>query len=210
MTYTVLGNIPGGGERRRYDSGVELEVDAKRGFKPTWVGHGFLPHLKDLKGTVLDYGCGGGLLGLHAAVQAAVDRVIFLDIDEEALRLCRENAQWNLVMGKCDFKTSVEAISDQVDAVIANLPENSKFDFCGEDGSQLQREVVLERVPKLLKSDGQLLTKSIDYAADWAQEDEVKTYYHVGHIGKVCGLTPANLGEPRIARAQIYDLRLKS
>jgi SAM-dependent methyltransferase len=210
MNYRVLGNIPDGGERRRYDSGVELEVDRRRGFVPTWVGHGFLPHLRPLKGTVLDYGCGGGLLGLHAAVQASVDRVIFLDIDEAALDLARDNAQWNLVTAKCDFISSVEQVSERVGTVIANLPENPHLDFCGIDGSDLQREVVLQRVPNLLRSNGCLLTKSIDYAADWPNDTDVQSIYNQQLLGKVCGLTPDVFTDKRIAGAKIHALTLKS
>lgn len=208
MTYTVLGNIPGGGERRRYDSEVELEVDASRGFVPTWVGHGFLPHLKELSGTVLDYGCGGGLLGLHAAVQEKVERVIFLDIDANALKLSADNAQWNLVTGKCDFVSSVDDVLERVDTVIANLPEDPNLDFCGTDGSTLQREIVLERVPELLKANGQLITKSVSYAKEWSREEAFSQRYEIENIGRACGITPESFRKRALALAKIYRLTL--
>lgn len=44
----------------------------------------------DLKGRVLDLGCGTGVLGIGAALYGA--RVVGVDVDTEALRLARSNA----------------------------------------------------------------------------------------------------------------------
>ena len=77
----------------------------------------------DLAGkTVLDYGCGSGVLAL-AAAKLGAGRVVALDIDPHALRATRDNAERNGVSGDC---IQVVAPSEleyelQVDVLLANI-----------------------------------------------------------------------------------------
>jgi len=76
----------------------------------------------DLKGkTLIDYGCGSGILAI-AALKLGASKVIAIDIDPQALIATRENASRN----KIDLQKLVvdypEKLPDQaVDIVIANI-----------------------------------------------------------------------------------------
>lgn len=82
-----------------------------------------------LKGkTVLDFGCGSGVLGI-AALRLGARKVYAIDIDDEAKRCARENANRNGYLEDC-FSTDLP--SEQVDIVLVNVllqtqRENAKF-----------------------------------------------------------------------------------
>lgn len=214
MCYEVLGHVPLGGALRRYDdSQLEVEVGAGGSFVPSWVGHGFLSRIKSLSGTVLDYGCGSGVLGLHAAVQNSVERVIFVDICDKALALSKSNVQRNTLgkglMEKSEFITPevlTERYLGAVEAAIVNLPENPSLDYCGEDGSGLQRKILLESLPGLLRADGQIITKQVSYAARWSEEPATTARYEVKRLGAETGSAPKELGGES-AEAKYFQLR---
>src|SRR5699024_5683285 len=68
-----------------------------------WLAHA------DLAGqTVLDYGCGSGILAIAAARLGAA-RVCAVDIDEQALRATRENAAANGVAERVETPASGDA-----------------------------------------------------------------------------------------------------
>ena len=76
----------------------------------------------DLAGkTVLDYGCGSGILGIAAAMRGA-DRVYCLDIDPLAIRATRENALRNgvLPLVLAGMPQEMEEVMS-ADIVIANI-----------------------------------------------------------------------------------------
>ena len=80
-----------------------------------WLGQ--LPELAGA--SVLDYGCGSGILAI-AAARLGATRVIALDIDPEACRVARENAQQN----GCDFIEMVLPAAlpaGQFDVLVANI-----------------------------------------------------------------------------------------
>jgi ribosomal protein L11 methyltransferase len=69
--------------------------------------------------SVLDYGCGSGILAI-AAARLGATRVIGLDIDPEACRVARENAQQN----GCEFIEMVLPAAlpaGQFDVLVANI-----------------------------------------------------------------------------------------
>ncbi|MCR5083925.1 MAG: 50S ribosomal protein L11 methyltransferase [Succinivibrionaceae bacterium] len=64
---------------------------------------GYLDSLGDLRGmSVLDYGCGSGILGIAAALMGA-SRATLCDIDPQALQASGENARRNGVQGRLDI-----------------------------------------------------------------------------------------------------------
>ena len=80
-----------------------------------WLGQ--LPELAGA--SVLDYGCGSGILAI-AAARLGATRVIGLDIDPEACRVARENAQQN----GCEFIEMVLPAAlpaGQFDVLVANI-----------------------------------------------------------------------------------------
>ena len=71
--------------------------------------------------TVLDYGCGSGILAI-AAMKLGASRAIGVDIDEQAIIASRDNAQQNEVMAS--FHLPEETPSEKFDVVIANILAN--------------------------------------------------------------------------------------
>ena len=70
--------------------------------------------------TVLDYGCGSGILGLAATALGAT-RVYGIDIDEQALIATRDNAIANGVSGLFVVARPEDYHSDPVDIAVANI-----------------------------------------------------------------------------------------
>jgi ribosomal protein L11 methyltransferase len=71
--------------------------------------------------SVLDYGCGSGILGIAAARLGATE-VLGVDIDPQAVSAARSNAGRNGV--KARFDDSTARIDGQFDLVVANILSN--------------------------------------------------------------------------------------
>ncbi len=71
--------------------------------------------------SVLDYGCGSGILGI-AAVKLGASEVLGVDIDDKALDAARENARRNAVT--LDTRHSREPLEARFDLVVANILTN--------------------------------------------------------------------------------------
>lgn len=71
--------------------------------------------------TVLDYGCGSGILGIAAAKLDASD-VLGIDIDDKALDAARDNAERNLVTMR--LMHSRAPLDGQFNIVVANILTN--------------------------------------------------------------------------------------
>jgi ribosomal protein L11 methyltransferase len=67
---------------------------------------------------VLDYGCGSGILAI-SAVKLGAGRVDAVDIDPQAVRTCRANAEANAVTLRAGLPEEIGA--DRYDIVIANI-----------------------------------------------------------------------------------------
>lgn len=84
---------------------------------------------REIQGKVAaDLGCGTGILGLSAIMMGA-EKVFFVDIDEKALDICRENIniiedlfQENLGERCITVNKKAQDFDDKVDAVIQNPP----------------------------------------------------------------------------------------
>jgi ribosomal protein L11 methyltransferase len=75
----------------------------------------------DFKGqTVIDYGCGSGVLGIAAAIKGAL-KVICVDNDPQALVATRDNATRNGVADTIHVLTPEQYEPDQSDVVLANI-----------------------------------------------------------------------------------------
>ena len=77
---------------------------------------------EDLAGkSVLDYGCGSGILAIAAAKLGATT-IVATDIDPQALEATQENAKRNHLAPECIFTCQPEAVpTQQYDVVIANI-----------------------------------------------------------------------------------------
>lgn len=71
--------------------------------------------------SVLDYGCGSGILAIAAARLGATE-VVGVDIDPQAVIAARSNAERNRVDGR--FHDSAGGLSGQFDLVVANILAN--------------------------------------------------------------------------------------
>lgn len=71
--------------------------------------------------SVLDYGCGSGILGIAAAKDGA-GKVVGIDIDEQALESTRDNAERNGVA--IEVQHSGSPLAARYDRVVANILTN--------------------------------------------------------------------------------------
>ena len=71
--------------------------------------------------TVLDYGCGSGILAI-AASRLGAGRVVGVDIDPQAIETARDNAAVN--GAPCEFLDAGQDFSIQADIVVANILSN--------------------------------------------------------------------------------------
>ncbi len=71
--------------------------------------------------TVLDYGCGSGILAI-AAMKLGAARAVGVDIDPGAVRAAGENAERNRVA--CEFFDSRATLALEADIVVANILAN--------------------------------------------------------------------------------------
>ena len=71
--------------------------------------------------TVLDYGCGSGILGI-AAARLGAGEVLGIDIDDKALEAAHDNAQRNAVTLK--LQHSRKPLEARFDVVVANILTN--------------------------------------------------------------------------------------
>ncbi len=76
----------------------------------------------DLTGkTVVDFGCGSGILGI-AALKLGAARVIGIDIDPQAIQASRDNAERNGVAGQLELYLPADQPQDvEADVVVANI-----------------------------------------------------------------------------------------
>jgi len=78
-------------------------------------------NLEDIKGDVLDFGCGYGPIGIYVADNTSAN-VDMIDVNERSLKLAEENALLNEVNVHI-FKSNVfENISKKYDFIITNPP----------------------------------------------------------------------------------------
>jgi ribosomal protein L11 methyltransferase len=75
----------------------------------------------DLAGkTVLDYGCGSGVLAI-AALKLGAAHVVGVDNDPQALSASRDNAERNGVDAKLELHTPDAFVAETFDALVANI-----------------------------------------------------------------------------------------
>ncbi|WP_199610615.1 50S ribosomal protein L11 methyltransferase [Flocculibacter collagenilyticus] len=70
--------------------------------------------------TVVDFGCGSGILGI-AALKLGAKRVIGIDIDPQAIEASKENAKRNGVEGQIELYLPANQPSLEADIVVANI-----------------------------------------------------------------------------------------
>ncbi|HDT5886220.1 50S ribosomal protein L11 methyltransferase [Aeromonas dhakensis] len=111
----------------------------------------------DLAGkTVVDFGCGSGILGI-AALKLGAARVIGIDIDPQAIQASRDNAMRNGVADQIELYLPADQPQDvEADVVVANILAGPLRDLApliaghGKAGSLMALSGVLEsQAPEL-------------------------------------------------------------
>jgi ribosomal protein L11 methyltransferase len=89
--------------------------------------------------TVLDFGCGTGVLGL-AALRFGAARVIGLDISPEAVAASRRNACLNQLSARCRFSCAqLSSLATSFDVVVANVDAKTLAQHCAEFATRMSR-----------------------------------------------------------------------
>lgn len=110
--------------------------------------------------TVLDVGCGSGILSIIAAKLGA-KKVVGVDIDELAVKVSNENMKINNVSGNIEFRKGdlLEVVDEKFDVVVANILAevivilNRDIKRClKEDGVFIASGIILDKVDLVKKS----------------------------------------------------------
>ena len=86
--------------------------------------------------SMLDYGCGSGVLAI-AALKLGCASAVGMDIDPQAVTATRQNAENNAVAANLAVFGSADAISGQFDVVIANILAGPLVQFADSITSHL-------------------------------------------------------------------------
>lgn len=112
----------------------------------------------DLTGkTVVDFGCGSGILSL-AALKLGAKKVIGIDIDPQALQASRENAKRNNVEDRLSLYLPQDQPTFKADVVVANILAGplrelapTIIEFVGDNGLLALSGVLEEQAQELQK-----------------------------------------------------------
>ena len=79
---------------------------------------------EEVKGDILDVGCGYGVIGIIVAKNSNVSSVTMLDVNHRALELTKRNSEKNKVSDKIKIVESdgFEKINEKYDTIITNPP----------------------------------------------------------------------------------------
>ncbi|NVK56003.1 MAG: 50S ribosomal protein L11 methyltransferase [Alteromonadaceae bacterium] len=110
----------------------------------------------DLAGkTVVDFGCGSGILAI-AALKLGAEKVIGIDIDPQALQASMDNAGRNGVADRLSVFLPADQPSLQADIVMANILSGPLLelqgvitDYCKTDGLLVLSGILAEQVPRI-------------------------------------------------------------
>jgi len=107
--------------------------------------------------SVLDYGCGSGILGIAALLLGATE-VIAIDIDPQALIATEENSKVNNVTNKIQIGMPEAFTEAKVDILIANILANPLKDLkkaflnLTNDNAQIVMSGIMKNQLKSIKS----------------------------------------------------------
>ncbi len=94
---------------------------------------------------VLDMGCGYGIIGIVALLIGA--EVVFVDVNERALRITKQNLKKMGLKGKVIKSNLYEKVCGKFDSIISNPPISAGFSVCSK---------IIKEAPEYLKHGGKL------------------------------------------------------
>lgn len=141
----------------------------------------WLDGLNLTKSTVVDFGCGSGILGI-AALKLGAKRVIGIDIDPQAIQASEENARRNHVAEQIELYLPEHQPELKADIVVANILAGPLrelrqviTDYC-RPGALLALSGILkeqaEDISKLYSQDFDMDTIAVE--GDWARVSGVR------------------------------------
>ncbi|MDG3087178.1 16S rRNA (guanine(1207)-N(2))-methyltransferase RsmC [Vibrio hannami] len=131
----TIKSLPGVFSHGQLDVGSQLLIDS----------------LPSLKGKVLDFGCGAGVLGAVMATQNPNIELEMCDISAFAIASSRETLKANGLQGNVFASDIYSDTNDDYDFIVSNPPFHS-----GLDTSYVAAETLLDKAPKHLKRTGEL------------------------------------------------------
>ena len=113
----------------------------------------------DLAGkSMLDYGCGSGILAI-AALKLGCKTAVGMDIDPQAVLATRQNAADNDVAGNLSVLAAAEQIRGRFDVVAANILAGPLIQFAesitltlGDEGMLVLSGVLCEQAPDVMRA----------------------------------------------------------
>lgn len=117
---------------------------------------------------ILEVGCGTGILGLVAAANRNAKHVVFTDVNDDALELCKANIQRNSdrISAECDVVKSdlfsnVEGMFDMIIFNAPYLPDGDKMKlseswYGGERGIEIS-ERFINSATDFMKTNGKII-----------------------------------------------------
>jgi len=94
---------------------------------------------QDLKGkTVLDFGCGSGILAIAALILGA-EKAVCVDIDPQALTATADNAQQNGVADRVQMCLAADFVPFPADFVVANILANPLMALASQLASSIRQ-----------------------------------------------------------------------
>lgn len=122
--------------------------------------------------TVLDVGCGSGILSI-AALALGAGSVAAVDHDPQALLATQQNATTNGVESRLKLYPSLEAVSGRYDLIIANIVSGVLIDMApaliarlATDGQVLLSGILLHQVSEVVDAYG-----NVEFARPMERED---------------------------------------
>jgi methylase of polypeptide subunit release factors len=177
-------------------------------FIPTRVANTLLEHISVPRdGTVLDVGCGSGVLGLGLCKKGG-GKLVSIDPNPEALKLSEENSQYNEIENAEfflpeDFFEKESQFCGEIDCIVANLPQVPENFGCGENGNQHFLNWV-ERGKTLLSKNGIMYLPIVSFSAPSQSLSEIRKHYDVENVKEFFFPVPEYLNIER-AREMAYD-----
>jgi len=154
--------VPSWGEDLRIPDSIQIKMDPGMAFgsgshETTHLCLEYLDKNPPKKLSVLDYGCGSGILGIAALLLGATE-VIAIDIDPQALIATEENSKVNNVTNKIQIGMPEAFTEAKVDILIANILANPLKDLkktflnLTNDNAQIVMSGIMKNQLKSIKS----------------------------------------------------------
>jgi len=154
--------VPSWSEDLKIQEGIQLKMDPGLAFgsgshETTHLCLEYLDENPPKKLSVLDYGCGSGILGIASLVLGASE-VIAIDIDPQALIATEENSKVNNVFNKIQIGMPEVFANAKVDILIANILANPLKDLkktfldLTNDNAQIVMSGIMENQLRSIKN----------------------------------------------------------